>query len=161
MLSLKQILLSIVSFGYVGLISNKCPGTLGSLAALFISFVLTPSLLPLCFCLSFVVGTFAAHWFVQAYSEDKDPGYVVIDEVAAIFLCNSTTLYTTDQTYFPWLLNFIFFRIFDIWKPFGIRAIDLFCKAHKPLWGLGIMLDDLLAAIPTIALSSLVCRIRL
>jgi len=34
------------------------------------------------------------------------------------------------------------FRIFDIWKPWPVRLAD--CRVHG---GLGIMLDDLLAAV--------------
>jgi phosphatidylglycerophosphatase A len=41
------------------------------------------------------------------------------------------------------ILGFLLFRIFDIWKPWPIREID----AHMQ-GGLGIMLDDILAAIP-------------
>lgn len=45
---------------------------------------------------------------------------------------------------FRWIVGgFILFRIFDIWKPFPIAYVDQ--KVHG---GLGIMLDDVLAAIP-------------
>lgn len=42
-----------------------------------------------------------------------------------------------------WLLaGFLFFRLFDIWKPWPIRWLDKQVRG-----GLGIMVDDLLAAI--------------
>ncbi len=41
------------------------------------------------------------------------------------------------------LCGFILFRIFDIWKPQPIGYID-----EKVKGGMGIMLDDVLAAIP-------------
>lgn len=45
---------------------------------------------------------------------------------------------------FKWMLcGFILFRIFDIWKPQPIGYID-----EKVKGGMGIMLDDVLAAIP-------------
>jgi phosphatidylglycerophosphatase A len=37
---------------------------------------------------------------------------------------------------------FVFFRLFDIWKPWPIRDVD-----HSLRGGLGIMLDDLIAAL--------------
>ena len=42
-----------------------------------------------------------------------------------------------------WLtLGFIYFRLFDIWKPWPIRILD-----KKVPGGFGIMVDDLLAAV--------------
>jgi phosphatidylglycerophosphatase A len=38
-------------------------------------------------------------------------------------------------------LAFVLFRIFDIWKPWPIRDLD-----HSVPGGVGIMLDDLMAA---------------
>ena len=37
---------------------------------------------------------------------------------------------------------FLFFRLFDIWKPFPVNYVDKNIKG-----GLGIMLDDILAGI--------------
>ena len=39
------------------------------------------------------------------------------------------------------LLGFLFFRLFDITKPFGIKALE------KLPGGFGIVLDDVMAAI--------------
>ena len=42
-----------------------------------------------------------------------------------------------------WILaGFILFRLFDIWKPFPINLLE-----HKLSGGLGIMMDDILAAL--------------
>jgi len=41
-----------------------------------------------------------------------------------------------------YLAGFLLFRIFDIWKPFPIRRVERAVPG-----GLGIMLDDVLAAI--------------
>jgi phosphatidylglycerophosphatase A len=54
---------------------------------------------------------------------------------ALLFWLNAKTL-------FVYVLAFLLFRVFDIAKPFGIRLCDQSVKG-----GLGIMLDDLLAAI--------------
>jgi phosphatidylglycerophosphatase A len=42
-----------------------------------------------------------------------------------------------------WILaSFVLFRVFDIWKPWPIRDFD-----HRLRGGLGIMLDDVIAAL--------------
>jgi len=48
-------------------------------------------------------------------------------------------------------LGFVLFRFFDIVKPWPIRWCDE--RVHG---GLGIMLDDLLAALPALAIMHLV-----
>jgi phosphatidylglycerophosphatase A len=53
-----------------------------------------------------------------------------------------TSLAVAEQSASALLLVFVFFRIFDIWKPWPIRDVD-----HSLKGGLGIMLDDLIAAL--------------
>ena len=43
---------------------------------------------------------------------------------------------------FAYALGFVLFRLFDIWKPWPIRAVERRCGG-----GFGIMIDDVLAAI--------------
>lgn len=69
----------------------------------------------------------------------KDPGVVVIDEVAGqmiafIFVPASASLWVM-------VTGFILFRIFDMWKPYPIRRLEALES------GLGIMGDDVLAGI--------------
>ena len=47
-----------------------------------------------------------------------------------------------EKTFFALALVFVFFSVFDIWKPWPIRDVD-----HSLNGGLGIMLDDLIAAL--------------
>ena len=47
-----------------------------------------------------------------------------------------------EYNWFTYILTFISFRIFDILKPYPIRYFD-----EKLESGLGIMVDDILAAI--------------
>ena len=42
----------------------------------------------------------------------------------------------------PWIIIFILFRLFDIWKPWPISWFD-----SKISGGLGIMIDDLIASL--------------
>jgi phosphatidylglycerophosphatase A len=100
-----------------------------------------------------VVGTWAATR-VEKLSGRKDPGIVVVDEVAGqltalLFL----PFYATNL----WLVvaGFILFRLFDIWKPYPIRRLESLGG------GLGIMADDLLAGLYAAVLLSLVTPIYL
>jgi phosphatidylglycerophosphatase A len=67
----------------------------------------------------------------------KDPGAVVIDEVAGQLM---TFLFVPAGTG-KWaiVVGFLAFRAFDIWKPYPIRRLEALEA------GLGIMADDLLA----------------
>ena len=54
-----------------------------------------------------------------------------------------------------WILAaFLAFRLFDIWKPWPIRDLD-----HRLHGGLGIMLDDVLAALYAALLLGLLHRL--
>ncbi|MBI3507868.1 MAG: phosphatidylglycerophosphatase A [Proteobacteria bacterium] len=80
-------------------------------------------------------------WAADAVSKRvgiKDAGFIVIDEVAGMWL----TLLATPFTPLGWMVAFVFFRIADILKPFPAGWAD-----RKVAGGLGVMLDDLLAAL--------------
>ena len=62
----------------------------------------------------------------------------MIDEVAGQWL----VLVATPLDPLAYALALLLFRIFDIWKPWPVRWADRHVKG-----GLGIMLDDLLAAV--------------
>jgi phosphatidylglycerophosphatase A len=83
------------------------------------------------------VGWWAAST-VTAASGIRDPSAVVIDEVAGQWL----VLVAAPLDPLAYALAFLLFRIFDIWKPWPVRWAD--CRVKG---GLGIMLDDLLAAV--------------
>lgn len=68
----------------------------------------------------------------------SDHGAIVWDEIVAMML----VLTVTPNQWQWWLIAFLLFRLFDIWKPAPIRQCDAKIKG-----GLGVMLDDLLAAI--------------
>ena len=67
-----------------------------------------------------------------------DHSGIVWDEVAGMYL----TLFLAPPTLFGYALAFGLFRFFDIVKPWPIRDLD-----HRLGGGLGIMLDDLAAAL--------------
>ena len=68
-----------------------------------------------------------------------DDQRIVLDEIAGVLL---TSLAVAEKSVFALALVFVLFRVFDIWKPWPIRDVD-----HSLKGGLGIMLDDLIAAI--------------
>ena len=67
-----------------------------------------------------------------------DHGGIVWDEIVGMYL----TLLAAPVTVVGFVLAFVFFRIMDIVKPWPIRDLD-----HSIHGGLGIMLDDLVAAL--------------
>ncbi|MGI9236516.1 MAG: phosphatidylglycerophosphatase A family protein [Woeseiaceae bacterium] len=67
-----------------------------------------------------------------------DHGGIVWDEIAGMYL----TLLAAPLTPLGFLLAFVLFRAADIVKPWPIRDLD-----HRLGGGLGIMLDDLVAAL--------------
>ena len=79
-----------------------------------------------------------------AFIGKKDPSEVILDEFAAmplVFLFNPYA-YRNDKISLVFiLLGFLLFRLFDITKPFGIKALE------KLPGGFGIVLDDVMAAI--------------
>ena len=67
-----------------------------------------------------------------------DHGGIVWDEIAGMYI----TLFVAPVTVTGFVLAFVLFRAADIVKPWPIRDLD-----HRIHGGLGIMLDDLVAAL--------------
>jgi len=133
----------LASFLYTGFIP-KAPGTWGSLAGLIIWWfipiedVLFQITLIL---LVFLLGVFVSEYIIRETGE-ADPQFIVIDEVAGIWL--SLLLIPREWHYF--LIGFILFRIFDIAKP---TVVD---RAQRVRDGFGVMLDDMVAGIITLTI---------
>ena len=70
--------------------------------------------------------------------DDPDPSKVVIDEVAGQL---AACLILAPVEWWAMLAAFLLFRIFDVWKPLGIRRLEAIPD------GWGIMLDDLAAGL--------------
>ncbi len=96
------------------------------------------------FCAVFVIGVWAAEDIAQR-SGVQDNQCIVIDEALGIFLTASVAAHQ----WLDYLLVFLLFRLFDIWKPGPVRWIDQHIKG-----GLGVIVDDIAAAL--LALLSLV-----
>jgi phosphatidylglycerophosphatase A len=103
-----------------------------------------------------VVGVWAASR-TERLSNIKDPGKIVIDEVAGQLIALLAVPLVVDRRWAVWLaLAFLLFRFFDIVKPYPARALE------KLKGGLGIMSDDLVAgvyaAVTTYVIIALVSR---
>jgi phosphatidylglycerophosphatase A len=121
--------------------SPKAPGTVGSLGALPLHFLLIR--LPLAYhvgaiVLVTVLGTWAAQRISDALGQE-DPQRVVVDEVAGVLIAMGCVRLS------PWWMaavGFALFRFFDITKVGPIRAAE-----HARPAGVGIMADDLVAGV--------------
>ena len=116
------------------------PGTWGSLAALIIWYLLKPSMIDPLFLLItgslFFIGI-AVSAILTKELDQKDPKEIVIDEWVgmwvALYLCPFD---------FKWgMVAFLFFRIFDIFKPGPVQLMDDMDDAA------GVMMDDVVAGI--------------
>lgn len=144
-----RILLFVISFFGAGLISQKMPGTIGSLIAMLLLLAMPKSstLALICFFISFFLGWICCSFYIPKYETDKDPPYVVIDEVCGIFLSGAIIYYCGYTTSLDILLAFALFRLFDILKPYPIHNIETWLKMRRSTVSLGIMLDDVIASI--------------
>jgi len=122
------------------------PGTWGTLAGWGVFEVLNRHLSMSAWVFVILVTFFVGAWASQKTGEDigvHDHGSIVIDEVFAIWL----VLITVPNTIIWHFLGFLSFRFFDIIKVWPSDYLDRRFKN-----GLGVMLDDLSAAIQTIIL---------
>lgn len=130
-----------IAFGFGSGLLPKMPGTWGTLAAIPLCIILSDmsvfSYLLVVLAL-FMLGITVCENVTNDLQVHDFSG-VVIDEMVGLLI----TLFTVPLTVITVFLGFLFFRLFDIWKPGIIKLVD-----KKVKGGFGIMLDDVLAAIP-------------
>lgn len=140
---MNQLIMALATGFYVGMIP-KAPGTWGSMAALIPWFFIKD--LPLQAYLTVLAVIFVVGFFVSGSAEKildrPDAGPIVIDEILGMFI----TLTLAPAHPAAWILGFILFRIFDIFKPFPVSWFDR--KIHG---GIGIMMDDVVAGLYALA----------
>lgn len=121
-------------------LSPKAPGTVGTLVGFPLFLLIQPYSLAMQWLMLgglFLLGIYLCELTGKAIGV-SDHGGIVWDEIVAMML----VLTIVPMTWGWWVLAFLLFRLFDIWKPFPIRQCDAQVKG-----GLGVMLDDLLAAV--------------
>ena len=133
------------------------PGTYGSIAALLLWYaaahVFHPSALTLAVAttLAAIAVTLIgipASTIVAREAGRKDPGFVVIDEVAGQLV--ALTLIRPDWKHAA--LALVLFRLFDIFKPWPIRKLEALPA------GTGIMLDDIAAGLFALLIGAIAGR---
>ena len=130
----------ILAFGFGTGLAPFAPGTFGSLPGVLL-FWLTMD-----YGLYVQLGvaaamTLAGIWICGESARKigvHDHGGIVWDEIVGMYV----TLLAAPISVVGWVLAFVFFRVMDIVKPWPIRDLD-----HRIEGGLGIMLDDLAAAL--------------
>ena len=144
---------AILFFATLGPIGQKCPapGTFGSLAGVLLISILffTTNLSFLQIGLVFIPLILLGIPLCSQAEEitgKSDPGEIIWDEFTSIPLVflglpNSISRENTLEITFLLILGFVLFRIFDIIKPLGIKKIQHIGR------GLGVMIDDVLAAL--------------
>ncbi|AXH08567.1 phosphatidylglycerophosphatase A [Malaciobacter halophilus] len=124
-------------------LSPKAPGTVGSIVALFLGVLLLQYIHEsTLFLLAFLISVIAVKQ-INKYEEDvkeHDSKEIVIDELAGMWIALSICGITPENIYYLAPIAFIYFRIFDIWKPSIIGRIDENVKG-----GWGVMGDDIVA----------------
>ena len=130
-----------IAFGFGSGLMPKAPGTWGTLAAIPLYLLMTSLPWPLYLALT-VVAFLGGVLICNTISTElgvHDHSGIVWDEIVGYWL---TMLWV--PVHVSWMvMGFLLFRLFDIWKPMPISYVDRHIKG-----GLGIMLDDVLAAIP-------------
>ncbi len=135
------------------------PGTFGSALGVLWFALLMAGGRPWVFILGLGFGIVLSIWFcgvAEAVLGQKDPGSVVLDEIAAMPVCFAAWVWLAARHAGGWpdlavffsgrngLLSvgiFAAFRLFDIWKPWPAR------QSQSLPGGWGITVDDLLAAV--------------
>lgn len=144
-LSLLKNPIHFLSLGFGSGLAPKAPGTFGTLAA--IPVVMLAACLGnvgfiIATVLACIVGVFFCGYTAKAMGEHDHPA-IVWDEIAG-FMVAMIAVPISWQTL---LVAFVLFRIFDILKPWPIRYLDK--HVHG---GLGIMIDDILAGLASLAI---------
>ena len=136
------------------------PGTWGSLVGVGIFLLLTRVIAGnalVAMVLVFIivvtaVGTWAATR-TEGLSGRKDPGKVVVDEVAGqLIALFPLTLFTSWST-MAVIVSFILFRFFDIVKPYPANRLQ------ELNGGAGVMFDDLVAGVYAAVIVSIILKI--
>ena len=124
------------------------PGTFGSIFSWLIFIFLSHfvNMFYVCF-----IGIFLSIWICEMASKNlihKDHRSIVIDELIGIWIALLPVLYLADtqkERIVYAIAALLFFRLFDIFKPFPVSYFDENFKN-----GAGIVIDDLIAGLMAI-----------
>lgn len=130
----------LLAFGFGSGLSPKAPGTIGTLAAIPLWWLLAQ--LPLTSYLAIVFISAVAGIYICGSGAKTlgvhDHGGIVWDEFVGFWIAMAAL----PVTWTSLILGFVLFRLFDILKPWPISWLD-----KKVSGGFGIMIDDIVAGI--------------
>jgi len=126
---------------------NIIPGTLGSLLAVIIYFLI-PGVVtnPLFILLIFFSGILSCN-AEEKRTSLKDDSRIVIDEIAGMWL---TLVLRPGLNFSQVIIGFLLFRFFDIVKP------GLIDSSQELAGGVGVMVDDFLAGLVSAGLLQII-----
>jgi phosphatidylglycerophosphatase A len=133
-----------VTFFYLGY-SKIAPGSIASLVTTLIFYLFAKYLFFSLLIIIILVTTILSFIAVGVYtsgSSEKDKSEIVIDEVIGQSIALSPLLLFPEYNlpeFYMCLISLLFFRFFDIVKPFPINEVD---KINS---NFGVILDDILA----------------
>lgn len=141
-----------LAFGFGSGLSPKAPGTVGTLMAVPLYWLMSDWGL-LQYTAVVLLAALAGIWICGAASRElgvHDHGGIVWDEFVGYWVAMWAVPFDWGWA----LLGFIVFRVFDIAKPWPISWLDQRVKG-----GFGIMVDDLLAGLMACATLHLALRL--
>jgi phosphatidylglycerophosphatase A len=128
---------------YTSLVFKKAPGTMSSLAVFAFFFLIDE--VPAEYKMIMLVGLAIAHLFCFPYFQKRylksDPSMYTLDEAFAMVLLSIPFPHAPE-----WIVAFLLFRLFDIWKPLGIRKFERLEKIPLLIRNIA---DDVIAAFYT------------
>ena len=136
----------IVTFFYIGH-AKIAPGSIASLVTTLIFYLFAKHLISYLFIIIILITTFLAFFAISVYTYkliEKDRSEIVIDEVIGQSIALLPLLLfeqTNPPQLFMCMISLLFFRFFDIVKPYPIYKFD---KMNNTF---GVIFDDILAGV--------------
>jgi phosphatidylglycerophosphatase A len=147
----------LVALGFGSGLPRFAPGTWGTLAGWALFVLLDPFYSDLAWLGLIAAGLYFGAWAAQrtgAALGRPDSGHIVIDETIAFWVVLVMLPDDVELKGLQHTIAFVLFRFFDIVKPPPIRWLDARFKN-----GIGVMLDDLVAAFFTLLVIALWMRV--
>ena len=159
MKKINLLLTTFFGYGYL----TKIPGTLASAVTIIFIYITYEILgytnirFSIVFFMILFLYSFYAIKDVETEFKNKDPKQIVIDEVLGqsmplillLYLNQTNQINISIEIYY--ILSFLFFRFFDILKPFPVSYFD---ENHKNSFG--IIMDDIMAGLYSMILIYLI-----
>ena len=125
----------ILTFFYIGHL-RPMPGTYASIVAAFLFYYIPNNYMLYILFLILVIAFYSCYLF-DKNSDQKDPSFIVIDEVLGMIF----SLILLPKNLYLYFIAFLLFRVFDITKPSFIY------HSQNLNFGIGILMDDIISGL--------------